>query len=676
MKNYIFEIENKSEVEEHQDIVGGPQSSKLQTAIDIIRNTWTSCDDYWLVEIKARYKDHNKYNTGLIGLNGWLGVGGNRVGYAYIYGSSAEEAVKMLQNINITLFNWSAKLLKQAGYQINGNVFPTTDGNMDAVYKLCDLFFARAYFNLNKKSFKQTGAVFQKLFNKPAHNISEPGFLNIAIYSKGCPIYAYIDCDIDPDSESRFHKGVYGRDEINRLIEFLKKNKIDIKKIENSHDGVHIYLDFKQFSVAFPTAAKAREAFKQFDQIRQIGKKYVREFSTNRKDDDSVLEKRGSGSILLYSPCGKAPDRNLLLNTAKNAEDVGRIKKTRRYNAFSQDQAQDWYNKNEQLDEADLNIRHKIGKNGPLTTKNLLNPNEIFASTLKLIEKYKKLKRNVSFEEFFKNDPGYLVWKNYVKSMTGIEKYEPILMKNGKPKKDYKGNPIMVPVIKNIKNVKSRDKHGNVVLDKDGKPVFEKYPKIAIGFLRWIENMTTAKKVEEFGGIASKIYAYKYNNSYLFGYYNLGVFIANSFAGDDGGIAPLIQSICGYNNVVFAVSMDLAHMLVKIGLYTDGKVHTTTFGGEVIKKMTLTTNPDLIGIANSMDKKDQNNGKKNEVNVNLIKNKKLRNFLFSNPDIMDDIMNDDGVKKYVEEHPEQMEQLVTKIVNDLFKKKHVNYHKQ
>ena len=47
------------------------------------------------------------------------------------------------------------------------------------------------------------------------------------------------------------------------------------------------------------------------------------------------------------------------------------------------------------------------------------------------------------------------------------------------------------------------------MLDKDGKPVFEKYPKIAIGFLRWIENMTTAKKVEEFGGIATKNYTIK-----------------------------------------------------------------------------------------------------------------------------------------------------------------------
>lgn len=691
MKNYIFEIENTSNTDEHIDIVGGPETDKLDTAIRIIKNTWRSPDDYWVVEIRARKKDHMKYNTKTTPIKGWIGKGGNKVGIAYIHGKTVEEAINSLRNLTISLFDWAADTLIENGYKIQNNEFSIKDNNMGTVYKLCDLFFARAYFTINKKSFNKTKEVFTKKTGNTHIDFMDPMFLSFALYGNGYPLYAYIDCDIDPESESKFGKKETGISEINRFINYLEEKNIRIYKVENSHNGVHIYTDAYNFYKVFKNPKQARETLnKLFDITCDVGElKGKRRFSNNRIGDESILEKGGQAAMLLYSPCGNRPQSNVLINKRENYPKLKGMRRNMRADVY------DKFNKNDYnldltesvvrqlvneclkklLSEADINMRDRIGSKGPLTTKNLLNPNEIFATTLELIEKYKKLTKNVSFEEFFENDPGYLIWKNYVKSMTGIEKYEPMLMKNGKTKKDYKGNPIMIPVIKNIKNVKSRDEHGNVVLDKDGKPVFEKYPKIAIGFLRWIENMTTAKKVEEFGGIATKIYAYKYNNSYLFGYYNLGVFIANSFAGDDGGIAPLIQSICGYNNVVFAVSMDLAPMLVKIGLYTDGKVHTTTFGGEVVKKMTLTTNPDLIGITDSMDKKNQNNNQKNEVNVNLIKNKKLRNFLFSNLDIMDDIMNDDGVQKYVEEHPEQMEQMITKIVNDLVKEKHANKYK-
>jgi hypothetical protein len=110
-------------------------------------------------------------------------------------------------------------------------------------------------------------------------------------------------------------------------------------------------------------------------------------------------------------------------------------------------------------------MRDRIGSKGPLTINDLLSPNEIFQTTLKLIEEYKKSGNKYSYEEFFGNDPGYLIWKNYVKSMTGVDEMKPLTTKAGRVKKGVDGKPVMVPKLKSVKKVKVRDENGNVVLD-------------------------------------------------------------------------------------------------------------------------------------------------------------------------------------------------------------------
>lgn len=689
MKNYIFEIENTSNADEHVDIIGGPETDKLNTAIHIIKNTWRSPDDYWVVEIRARKKDHMKYNTKTIKLKGWVGKGGNKVGIAYIHGKTVEEAINSLCNLTISLFDWAADALRENGYNIQNNEFSIKDNNMGTVYKLCDLFFARAYFTINKKSFNKTKEVFTKRTGNTHIDFMDPMFLSFALYGNGYPLYAYIDCDIDPESESKFGEKETGISEINRFISYLEEKNIRIYKVENSHNGVHIYANAYEFYKVFKNPKRAKETLnKLFDITCDVGAlKGKRRFSNNRDGDESILEKGGQAAMLLYSPCGTRPQSNVLINKREDYPILKGMRRNMRADVYDKFNIDDYnLDLNESvvrqlvseclktlLSEADINMRNRIGSKGPLTSKQLLNPNEIFKTTINLLSKYKKNKNKYGFEEFFGNDPGYLIWKNYVKSMTGVDEMEPMTTKTGKIKKGKDGQQIMVPKLKSIKRVKVRDEKGDVVIGPDGRPMFEDYPKVAIGFIHWLENMTTAKKIDEFGGIATKIYAYKYNDSYLFGYYNFGIFIANSFSGGNSGINPLINSICEYNNVIFAVSMDLAPMLIKLGLYTDGKIHTTQFGGRNVRKMTLATNPDLIGLNNETNEFENS---KESVIQNLFKNEKLKKFYSQNPQLLSDILNDEGVQEYLKEHPKDSETLFSKIMINFLSKKNANNAKR
>jgi hypothetical protein len=684
MKNYIFEIESTPNTEEHLDVVGGPSTDKLDTCIKLIKSEWESPDDFWVVEIKSRSKDITKNGLEYVPLGGFLGIGGNRVGYSIIHGQTVEDAINSLKNIKITLFDWAQEL------RGGNNIVASTDGNMNALYLICDEFYARAYFSINKRNFSKTKENIKKKGNNDDYD-----FLNFATYGKGNNLVTFIDCDIDPDSVSKLDRRKRGTAKIKKLINLLKSNGITILKSELSHNGVHIYIPTREYEANKKTIKPILD--KDFNATIKIGKNNSYEFSNNRHGDEPIKFKNNS-YLMIYSPCGKKPDQTPLLN-----KNLHRYDKVHRLGTSSssanpyrpKDKSHNqpgsyhdnMYNRLKQnfslnesniaqmvsecvkklLSESDINMRDRIGSKGPLTVKDLLSPNEIFKTTLQLIDEYKHSDNKTSFDEFFGNDPGYLIWKNYVKSMTGVDETEPMTTKTGSVRKNANGEPIMVPKLKNVKRVKVRDENGNVVLGPDGKPQFEDYPKIAIGFIFWVENMTSSKKIDEFGGIASKIYAYKYNDSYLFGYYNLGIFIANSFSGGNSGINQLVSSICEYNNIVFSVSMDLAPMLVKLGLYTDGKVHTVQFGGQNIKKMTLTTNPDLIGINDEFGGK--NGAENNNTDKNFLKSEKLKNFFSKNPQLLWAILADEGVQEYLNAHPEDSEMFFTKIMNDFLSKK-------
>lgn len=670
-------------VDEHLDVVGGPNTDKLKTCINIIKSTWESSDDYWIVEIRSRKKDLSKYGIEFNRLDGWLGVGGgNRVGYSYIFGKTSDEAIEKLKNIQIHVYPWVVKALN-----LNSEYVSSNDNNMNALYELCDKFFARAYFSINKRTFSGTREnieLFYKNNKDKIKNLSLDSYeyLNFAIEAKGVPIFAFIDCDIDPNEESKFKKGVYGQSEIDKLFSFLKSHGIRVVKTDESHDGLHIYLLLDD---VLKSKIKQKD-FAQFDCIKKDENgNYIREFSKNKSYDDSVKMKKDS-SLLLYSPCGTAPKNNPIINTVKGDKENGRLKKKR------QKQAHNWENipskerryrmntmKNNiianinesdihnmvymtivsLINESSVSLRGKIGKNGPLTLDNLINTKDLFKHTIELYNKYKNTKKTLNISNIFANDPGYAIWRNYVKSMTGIDKEVPLLSKNGKQVYDSNNEPIFVPELNNVKTVKARDLNGNIIRDGNGNIVTKEYPKKAIGFFSWIRNLIEHNSIEEFGGLPSKIYAFKYGDSYVFGYYNIGIFIVNSFSGGKTNVFSVIKELCQYNNIIFSVSMDLAPMLKSLGLYTDGKIHTTVFSGREVDKVTLTTNKDLLGVISKINSRNEK-----QVNNRIAKKekdfKKKKRCDFTNDDekefkvdndFLTDIMKDKGITRFAMKNP-------------------------
>lgn len=715
---YIIENLINSDVDEHLDVVGGQDTDKLETCLKIIQSTWESPDDYWVVEIKARIKDHLKYNIPSASIGGFVGTAGNRVGYALISGNTLDDTIQSLKNIQITLFDWASKMIG------GKSIVKSTSGNMDAVYELCNLFFARAYFSINKRSMKDTLKALE------TKNGNKYDFLNLAIYGKGYNLITFIDCDIDPEIKSKINPDMTGQDKIDELLSLLKTNGITILKSELSHNGVHIYIPTREYKEKKEIIKNALSS--NFNvRVKTInGESY--EFSDNKSGDEPIKFKENS-YILLYSPCGKAPVNNTIYNTeyhlfpkakrygtssvysdkynSKNpSHNKSTSKHTRMYNSIKDNFKQ--YNINEEnmysmvvecvrriLNEIDLNMRDRLGSKGPLTPDMMLNPSDIFKDTIKLYQeclknvKTKKDLLRLNIDKIFSKDAGYHIWKNYVSSMTGLnDKMEPFLNRQGKQIYDKDGDPIYRPVLNNVKIVKARDSKGELIRDKNGNPVQEEYPKTAISFLHWIENMTQYKDIDEFGGLPTRILAFNIGNGYLFGYFNLGIFVANSFSGNRGDMFTLIKEICLYNNIIFSVSMDLAGMLIGLGLYTNGEVHDTKFGGRTVRKMSLTTNKDLLGLISKIDKKSdefekerQNKKNKNNIDkeknvntdfiVDVIKDKGIKNFVLRNPKILRSILEDPKLQEKLNDNPEIINDIVEKIFNG-FKIQQQNKGKQ
>jgi len=705
----INEVFTNSDVDEHLDVVGGPETDKLDTCIKIIKSTWESQDDFWIVEIKARIKDHYKYNIPSASIGGFVGTAGNRVGYAFISGKTCEEAIESLKNVKITLFDWAVK------FTDGQKEIASTDGNMNAVYMLCNKFFARAYFSINKRSMSQT------IRASKTKNGNEFDFLNVAIYGKGYNLITFIDCDIDPDTKSKLDPRKRGEDKIKELVNLLKDNNITILKTELSHNGVHIYIPTREYKLK----KKIIDASLSNDfnsRVKTIdGERF--EFSDNKSTDEPVKFKDNS-YILLYSPCGKKPTEKVYYNTdfhvfpkAKrygtsnaggekyNASKAKHNKPdsphTIMYNNLKKNFAQ--YSINEEdiklmvlecvnkiLTESDVNMGNGIGTKGPLMPNMLLQPSEIFKDTIELYDKCKKSCKTgrdflkINIDKVFANDAGYHIWKNYVSSMTGLNgDMEPLLDKKGKQIRDKDGDPIFRPVLNNVKRAKARDSEGQIIKDKDGNVTFEEYPKTAISFFHWIENLTQYRDIDEFGGLPTRILAYNIGNAYIFGYFNLGLFIANSFSGTKADVFRIVREICQYNNIVFSVSMDLAGMLLGLGLYTNGDIHSTKFGGRTVRKMSLTTNKDLLGVISKIDKRSDefekerevrkqnqqitNNNDEKPVNTDfladIIKDKGVLNFALKNPKLIQSVFEDPKMQDKLNNNPDIVNNVVEKIFN-------------
>ena len=89
--------------------------------------------------------------------------------------------------------------------------------------------------------------------------------------------------------------------------------------------------------------------------------------------------------------------------------------------------------------------------------------------------------------------------------------------------------------------------------------------------------------------------------------------------------------------------------------------------------MTLATNPDLSGLNNETNEFENS---KESVIQNLFKNEKLKKFYSQNPQLLSDILNDEGVQEYLKEHPKDSETLFSKIMINFLSKKNANNAKR
>lgn len=585
-------------INEHVDVI-----NNLNKVIEIIKEDWSSPDDFWHIEIVNRKKDDvnnqiknpyyfkqkkngdNQYFTMTSKSNNKHEIESTRsknfIAYGIVKGNTVEEAVNSLLNPTLYFTNWACKLLGMEKYTTN-------DGNMKAIIDVCNQFYARSYISMNKRSYESVQSSLKKkglenygINSWPFSRESQRKILSNEKYTKRP--WALIDFDIDDEEVAK------------QFEEYLRNNGVKIRYKLNSHNGIHYLVNYKDNNMA----KKMKLNLDNFD-IRN------KTFGIRNSNDKAVTLEHDN-KLLLYSPCGKymefsndyIKENTMTINESEIRHMV--IECVKRI-------------LNESI-EINMRANNTIGSKGILRLENLKDPKDIFKNTILKLKQYKKEVRNglkVNIYEYFKDDDGFQIWKNYVKSMTGTEETEMIKTKTGRIKKGPDGNPIIRPKLDSVKRIKVRDEEGNVVFGDDGKPKFEEYPKTAIDFEYWVENLLKERSLQEFGGNKSKIYAYELNGSYLFGYYgsfigNYNVFIANSFASKDGQPMQIIKSICEYSNVVFSVSMDLASMLVKMGLYyKKGTEHSTKFGKRVVRKLTLATSPEIAEIASIADSSQLN----------------------------------------------------------------------
>lgn len=558
-ENYI---KNQEILNEHLDLV-----NNLKTAIELIKEQWTSPDDYWHLEITSRKKDliNNKiispYYSKVTG-KGELKYfkrantsnditdfestqSKNFVGYAMIKGETAEEAVNSLLNPTIYFTKWAAQ-------KIGEKTCKSNDGNMKAIIDVCTHFFARAYISLNKRSYTET-----------INGLNQKGYGNFGIDSflfskesqrklmgnekfKKRP-WALIDFDIDDE-------------EVEKSFEdYLANNGVKIRYKLKSHNGTHYLLSYKDMDMA----KRIKLDLDRFD-IRNLT------YGIRCKNDDAVKLEHDN-KLLLYSPCGKKYE----IPKWNHAEyDNNGINEEKMKKGVLMETVRDSMIKI-LLESSKDEVRAKMGKKGPLTDADLLDAKQIFKDSFKLAAQVKKMGKGQNIAKIFANDYGYKIWKNYVKGMVGDVKYQDYLDKKGKPYIDKEtGEPIQEPVLSGYK--------GN---DKDNE-----FFKEALPFLVWLKGLkNNSRKTDVLGNkMVKKIFAV--GDDMIVGHWQYGFFIANSISTTSPiGLYKLLLEIIQYDNVIFAVTLDMGKQLDRLGLYSDNEIHETPFRGRMVQKKMYAT---------------------------------------------------------------------------------------
>ena len=281
LRSIIYEACSKV-LNEHTTIV-----NQLDNAEAIIRKQWTGPDDMWWIKIDQRFKDFRHYNkrhpqtTRM-----WARVNGkdhmdgtpreNHVGYVIVRGRTVDDAIASLKNACVHLHPWAARQY--------GTNLVKSQGNIEAIKEVCNLFYARAYMTINKRSISDVVSIsksdkannmdfdkhreFHHRAGQPKHGISSSG----RDWEAERP-WTLVDCDID-DAQGQ-----------KELEDLMSKNGITPFASGLSHDGKHYITD--------------NPKIKNLD-FSPVFSKYP---TLNRPGDPPILAK-GDASLLLYSPCG------------------------------------------------------------------------------------------------------------------------------------------------------------------------------------------------------------------------------------------------------------------------------------------------------------------------------------------------------------------------------------
>lgn len=264
-------------------IITESQFQKLFEHIAVIDNTsdaeklismqWTSPDDYWFIQITQRKKDFRNFNKRHGGNAKWWdrvpGIDGssreNFAGYGVVRGNSVQEAIDSLRNITIKLNPWAAQKMGQASVQSNGN--------MEAIYDICDKLWARAYITINKRSMSRTQRIAQKGGLRAFDKESSRNHKDAQYYP-----WSMIDMDIDDPNAWK------------ETDDALKKIGITPSISHKSHDGMHYFFDNRNIM----------NYTEHSPEFSPIARKYAA-----KKQPGEAFTMKEDAKMILYSPCGK-----------------------------------------------------------------------------------------------------------------------------------------------------------------------------------------------------------------------------------------------------------------------------------------------------------------------------------------------------------------------------------
>lgn len=261
-------LEETGMIDEHIAVIDNTKDVEK-----LISMQWTSPDDYWFIQVTQRKKDFRNFNKRHGGQSKWWnrvsGVDGtvreNFAGYGVVKGNTLQDAINCLHNIKIKLNPWAAQILGQNEVQ--------SAGNMEAIYKVCDTLWARAYITINKRSMSRTQRIAKQGGLRAFEKESSRNHNDAKYYP-----WSMIDMDIDDANAA------------SETDTALRKLGINPKIRHSSHDGMHYFFDTRDIM-------NYTEHSPEFSPI-------ARKYAASKQPGEAFTMKEDA-KMIIYSPCGQ-----------------------------------------------------------------------------------------------------------------------------------------------------------------------------------------------------------------------------------------------------------------------------------------------------------------------------------------------------------------------------------